>query len=116
MRTQLQFYRRLAGYRSAKAFADSFGINVSTYTQYERGLIDFSAERAWELADALGCTVDELLGRDMPSSTPLTGREGRLLAAYRKTSDTGRAALDAVAKILEDEADGIKAPEGVPSE
>ena len=116
MKTQLQFYRRLAGYRSAKAFAESFGINVSTYTQYERGLIDLSAERAWLFADALGCTVDELLGRDTSSAVPLTGREGRLLAAYRKTSDTGRAALDAVAKVLEDEADGDNDPEGELSE
>lgn len=69
MKTQLQAMRKRAGFKSAKAFADHVGINVSTYTKYEQGMSEMSLERAWTFADALDCTLDELAGRKLPGTT-----------------------------------------------
>lgn len=59
----LQTHRKKAGFKSAKAFAESIGFNPNTYTQYEQGLTRFNYEQAWIMADALNCTLDDLGGR-----------------------------------------------------
>ena len=64
MRTNLQKLRKAAGYRSARAFAEETGMNLATYTDYEQGRRSFSLERAWQFADLLDVTLDELAGRD----------------------------------------------------
>ena len=63
MKTNLQALRKAAGFKSAKAFAHHIGMNVNTYTDYEQGRRMFALDQAWEFADALGCTLDELAGR-----------------------------------------------------
>lgn len=63
MRTRLQEMRKRAGFSSAKAFAEHIGMSVSTYTKYEQGVSEMTLERAWQFADALGCTLDEIAGR-----------------------------------------------------
>lgn len=65
---QLQQMRRNAGFKSARAFANHIGMNVSTYTDFEQGNRPLSYERAWQFADALNCTMDELGGRQFPKS------------------------------------------------
>ena len=63
----LQRLRREAGYRSAKDFAAVLGIPTSTYARYERQpegpdcAIPLSS--AWQIADALGCSIDLVVGR-----------------------------------------------------
>lgn len=66
MKTNLQAIRKAAGYKSAVAFAKALGINEHTYTAYEQGRIPFTLEQACEFADVLGCTLDELAGREAP--------------------------------------------------
>ena len=62
----LQRLRREAGYRSAKDFAAVLGIPASTYARYERQpegpgcAIPLSS--AWQIADALGCSIDLVVG------------------------------------------------------
>ena len=64
----LQRLRRAAGYRSAKDFAAVLGIPASTYARYERQpegpecAIPLSS--AWQIADALGCSIDLVVGRE----------------------------------------------------
>ncbi len=64
----LQRLRREAGYRSAKDFAGVLGIPASTYARYERQpegpecAIPLSS--AWQIADALGCSIDLVVGRE----------------------------------------------------
>ena len=64
----LQRLRREAGYRSAKDFAAVLGIPASTYARYERQpegpecAIPLSS--AWQIADALGCSIDLVVGRE----------------------------------------------------
>ena len=66
MKTTLQEMRRKAGFKSARAFAESIPMNPVTYTQYEQGIRNFTLEKAWEFADLLGCSLDELAGRQWP--------------------------------------------------
>lgn len=63
----LQRLRREAGYRSAKDFAAALGIPASTYARYERQSegpgCAIPLASAWQIADALGCSIDLVLGR-----------------------------------------------------
>ena len=65
MKTRLQELRKAAGFKSAKAFADYFGINLNTYTGYEQGK-PISLEQAWAFADEFDVSLDELAGRERP--------------------------------------------------
>lgn len=66
MKTRLQEMRKRAGFQSAVAFAEHYGINAGTYTNYEQGKRNLTLEKAWEFADLLGCSLDELAGRQWP--------------------------------------------------
>ena len=92
METQLQALRKKAGFKSAKSFAEKIGMNAYTYTNYEQGKANFTLDPAWEFADLLGCSLDELAGRQWPpegTSAPEPG-EASLVSAYRDLSDEGR--------------------------
>lgn len=92
MKTRLQELRKKAGFQSAVAFAEHYGINAGTYTNYEQGKRNLTLEKAWEFADLLGCSLDELAGRQWPpegASTPEPG-EAAIVSAYRDLSDEGR--------------------------
>ena len=65
----LQSLRKLAGYKSAAAFAEAIGMPTSTYTHYEQTEGSIPLRAAWEIADALNCTIDEMIGR-MPPREP----------------------------------------------
>ena len=64
MKTNLQRLRKEAGWKSARLFAEHLGLNVRTYTDYEQGKITMPITKAWDIADELECTLDELLGRE----------------------------------------------------
>lgn len=67
-RRTLQRLRREAGYRSAKDFAEAIGVPVSTYARFERAGdgpdCGIPLPRLWAIADALGCTIDLVVGRE----------------------------------------------------
>lgn len=64
----LQRLRREAGYRSAKDFAQVLSIPCSTYARYERAVegpeCGIPLPSAWQIADALGCSIDLVVGRE----------------------------------------------------
>lgn len=64
----LQRLRREAGYRSAKDFAEQVNIPSSTYARYERAAegpeCGIPLPSAWQIADALGCSIDLVVGRE----------------------------------------------------
>lgn len=64
----LQRLRREAGYRSAKDFAEVLSIPCSTYARYERAVegpeCGIPLPSAWQIADALGCSIDLVVGRE----------------------------------------------------
>lgn len=92
MRTQLQAMRKRAGFSSAKAFAEHMGISASTYTQYEQGQRSMSLEKAWEFADVLNCTLDELAGREFHPAEERSADpfESELVDAYRSLDVRGK--------------------------
>ena len=47
----LQKARKDAGFKSARSFAESVGLEPTTYTAYEQGARAFNIEQAWEYAD-----------------------------------------------------------------
>lgn len=73
----LQRMRREAGYRSAKDFAESVGIPMSTYARYERAgdgaECGIPLPSAWAIADALGCSIDLVVGREDIDSAAVAG-------------------------------------------
>lgn len=96
----LQAMRKGAGFKSAKSFAEHIGINPNTYTQYEQGLVGFSYERAWEFADALGCTLDAVGGRKPPPISYDDPAQEALNCYYESMSSPGRAALVESARLM----------------
>lgn len=68
MASTLQEIRKAAGYKTAKDFAESMGLPLTTYSRYESNSEKIPTERAWAIADALNCTIDEVVGRQLPGS------------------------------------------------
>lgn len=93
MKSNLQAMRKRAGYKSAVAFAEHMGINPYTYTDYEQGRIALSLEQAWEFADELHCTLDELAGRDFhpPGEMVSDPFERELVDCSRESTVDGKA-------------------------
>lgn len=58
----LRWWRKNRGY-TQEQMACFLSIHRTTYTKYETGSVDPNLEVLCGLADILGCTTDELLGR-----------------------------------------------------
>lgn len=90
MASNLLGLRKAAGYKSAGDFAEAHGIPVSTYARYESNPDKIPMERAWQLADIFGTTIDTVVGRQAPAPGAMRGevqleydgltRESRALA------------------------------------
>lgn len=101
MKTNLQEMRRKAGFKSARAFAESIPMNPVTYTQYEQGIRNFTLEKAWEFADLLGCSLDELAGRQWPpegASAPADPMRDELVRCYDASTAENRHSLVVAAR------------------
>lgn len=60
MKNKLRFFREKEGL-TLKDLSEKTGIGISNICRVELGATDFSGQRWLIIADALGCTVDELL-------------------------------------------------------
>ena len=99
----LQQARKAAGFKSARAFADYLHIPVSRYTAYEQGRRAFTYEQAWEFADALDCTMDELGGRVFAVPQESISQDPKFVdieTCYKAMDDTGRAVMHDMAASL----------------
>lgn len=109
----LQQLRKNAGYKSAASFASEMGMKAGTYTSYEQGEAAISLERAWDMADALQVSIDDLAGRQWPpgGSPALSTDERGLVASYRKMDPPDREKLRGVADtfVVASEKDGAGA-------
>lgn len=78
------------------------GYNIDTYTCYEQGKSMFSYEQAWDMADVLDVTLDELGGREWPpgGSPALTPDERKLVDDYRRADESDRPALASMAAAV----------------
>jgi len=70
--TRLRSARVMAGYRSARAFAQAVDVSRTTYTGHENGSPAYSIESAHLYAVALGVSAAWLLYGQKPSGLPVT--------------------------------------------
>lgn len=90
----LQRARKDAGFKSANAFAEHIGMNPGTYRNYEQGDRPFSIETAWDMADALHITLDELVGRKWPQDGEhRAGETAALVGLYGRMDDEYKSML-----------------------
>ena len=115
MNLQLKRLRNLKGL-SQEDIAERLGIKKSRYGTWERGERMMSLEQAYKVTEILGCTLDELVGREPARSFPDLG-QAALNAGYDTTHDAGTGTLVSVARSLERdtanriEKDGAELPE-----
>lgn len=121
-RTNLQRLRKAAGYATAAEYAAHLGVSSAAYRNWEQDprCGKLRLKQAWQLADDLGCTIDELVGRsairritaaDTAQLEQLSDEDLRavlgfaaFLAACHGGADPDAAARAARARALEDAA------------
>ena len=64
MELQLMKLRKAAGYKNRDDFAKVIGVNRHTYRSWESGASMMSLEQAFEVTEALGCSLEKLVCRD----------------------------------------------------
>ncbi len=82
MASALQELRKAAGYKSAKDFCAETGIPLATYARYESAPEKIPVDRAWLMADKLGCSIDLIVGRTELQPSGNGGAGGKVQAAY----------------------------------
>lgn len=73
--------RRVKGVNQ-QALAQAVGCTQSLISQYESGTVEPPIDAIIDICDALGCSIDYLLGREVEYDTS-TGR-GKLLRAFEQ--------------------------------
>ena len=97
MASNLLELRRAAGFRNANDFAEAHGIPSSTYARYESNPDKIPMERAWQLADILGTTIDAIVGRETPDPA---GARGEVQLEYDGLTPEGRALADELREFV----------------
>ena len=77
MAKTIQELRREKGYRSAREFADALGISPSSMSRYDNQPDSIPVKVAWQMADRLDCSIDEVVGR-----MPVTSGKSELQEFY----------------------------------
>jgi transcriptional regulator with XRE-family HTH domain len=67
MGKRLQALRKAVG-MSQSDVARAVGVSVKTYQPWDQGKRSFTFETAVKLADAIGCTLEDLAGRKVPKT------------------------------------------------
>ena len=73
MTTGLKEIRQEAGYKTAKDLADELGVAGSTITRYEKEPESIPMKAAIRIADMLGCSLDDVVGRENPATADVRG-------------------------------------------
>ena len=99
MELQLAKYRKLAGFKSRDAFAESIGVNKYTYRSWESGAAMMNLEQAYDCAIALGCTLNDLVGMKSERSYP-DPRQAAINGHYETFNDSGKTELATIAERM----------------
>lgn len=97
MASNLLELRKAAGYKNASDFAEAHEIPASTYARYESNPDKIPMERAWQLADILGTTIDVIVGREAPA--PGTAR-GEVQLEYDGLTPEARQLADELREFV----------------
>lgn len=73
MASNLLKLRRSAGYKNAGEFAEEHEIPASTYARYESNPDKIPMDRAWQLADIFGTSIDAIVDREAPDPACMRG-------------------------------------------
>ena len=79
----LKKYRLLAGYPSAKSFADALNIQPTTYVNYENGQREPKYETLCKIAAALHVSIDDLLGFNGTADPVERGKQLVKMAGFK---------------------------------
>lgn len=90
MELKLMQLRKAAGYKSRDAFAAVIGVKPLTYKTWETGERNMNFAQACMVADALGCSLDELAGRPQYAGSYSDRRQAVLNDDYAHLSDAGK--------------------------
>ncbi len=93
---------------SQKDFANSIGLNLSTYNNYETGAREPNSDFWIAISKKYGVSIDFLLGLSNRNSPTLvrpevvewTSAEFSHIKKYRSLTDSGRKAVDTVTEVL----------------
>lgn len=92
----LQQLRKAAGYKTAREFGEWLGMSESTYARYESDPAGIPMRSAWRIADELGCTIDEVVGREAPPSASSSIQE-----RYLALDAEGRTLVEEIVEFAE---------------
>lgn len=86
----LQACRKAHGYKNAGLFAREIGMKESAYVEYEQGRVSLPLDKAWEFADVLDCTIDELVGRKVTRPAFSDPRQEQLNGCYESLNEESK--------------------------
>ena len=97
METRLKEIRKARGYKSARAFAESIGMQEKTYRNYEQGARNLYLDVACELCNALDCSLDALVGNE-DNAMRLSQNEIELIETMRNITPEWQQQLIIIAR------------------
>ena len=103
MNFKLKELRKKAGYKNRQSFVDALGdgYTVRKIVSWENGERMPSLEQACYLAVFLGCTLDELAGREVPPPKVFTDkRQERMNHCYSLLNDESKEQLAGLASTF----------------
>ena len=95
--------RQEKGYRSAREFADALGIATSSMSRYDKDPETIPLKHAWAMADLLGCSIDEVVGRE-----PVTAGRNELQEFYDALLPETRALVDEFIEFAQAKDEGTR--------
>ncbi len=98
MNLLLKQFRKARGATQTE-LADTIGTTMRVMSAWERGETSLPLEDACRIADALGCSVDELCGREIERSY-IDPEQAALNGYYESMSEAGRATLVESARLM----------------
>ena len=100
MQLYLKEMRKRSGMTQGEV-ADAVGVKIATYRTWERGTRTMSFPQAIDCARVLGCTLDELAGRNH-AKTKEDPMQVALNDYYESMGEKGRSVLVESARLMSD--------------
>lgn len=96
---QLKKLRKYAGFKTQSEFAAQLGVPSRRYESWERQEAMMSLEQAYNVTEALGCTLDELVGRK-PIRSYANPKQAILNGYFESMNSAGQDALVESARLM----------------
>lgn len=108
----LRDLRSAAGYATGRSFAEALGLPVTTYCRYERRPSEMPLSRAWAIADALGVSIDAVVGHDGRHAPREEALGPSCAARVEALDDAGRSLIGEWLDLMEAQGRSRLFPEG----